>query len=209
MLKISTFSLPLAAFLNSEHGASVEVLGVRQLSSHCTGLFYRWLLFFRALFVPTLFQILGSSGWRRALLKHWTTWWRWRSVVKSEGCPWYSWQRKIGQLVKFSEACQERKGKKITIANWGSPSPSCPCKPQHRNGFLEKKFLLSNTRPPACNWIGCHWAMKGLEEQQQRHNWKQQTKRKSFFSARKSVNLKRKTSLSFLSAVSWYFIFPW
>lgn len=79
-----------------------------------------------------------SSGWWRALLKRRTTWWRWRSVVKCEGCPWYPWQRKTGQLVKFSAACQDGKAKKITIANWPPPFRPRLHKPQHPNGFLGK-----------------------------------------------------------------------
>lgn len=151
-----------------------------ELSSHYIGSLYRCLLFFRVLFIPILFQILGSSGWQRAHLKQWTTWWRWRSVVKSEGCPWYPWQQKTGQLVKFSEACQDGRGEKITIANRGSPSTFCPHKPQCLDGFIAKEVFTFWYLAPAGDWTGCHWAMKGLEEQQNRHTESSEPKERSF-----------------------------
>lgn len=83
--------------------------------------------FLRSTLFPSYCKSQGL-GWQRILLKHWTTWWRWRSAVKSEGCPWYPWQWKTGQRAKFSEACQDGKGEEITIANWGAPSTSVNCK---------------------------------------------------------------------------------
>lgn len=40
----------------------------------------------------------------KALLRYWTAWWRWRSVVKSEGSSWCPWRWRTGQLAEFSEA---------------------------------------------------------------------------------------------------------
>jgi len=165
--------------------------------SHCAGSLYRCRLFFGGLFIPILFHVPWSAGWRRACPIQWTAWWRWRSVVKSGGCPWYPWQRRTGQLVKFSEACPDGKGKKITIANGGYLLP-----PKTTASKGSVYFLI----PCPClqgNGLSAGNERLGRATEQREAHWEQWTKSK-VFSVRKSVNLKRRNFLPFITVISRY-----
>lgn len=110
-----------------------EEPGTPESSSHRTGSLYRCRLFFRGLFIPILFQIPEVIRVMKGHFKQWTAWWRWRSVVKSGGCPWYPWQRRTGQLVKFSEACQMERERKLPLQMEAPLPPPAPANPQHPN----------------------------------------------------------------------------
>lgn len=148
------------------------------------------------------FKSLRSSGWWRAHFKQWTAWWRWRSVVKSGGCPWYPWQRRTGQLVKFSEACRMERERKLPL-QMGAPLPP----PAPANHSIQRKFLLSNTLPlPAMEWaVTRQWkAWKG--HRTERCTLKAVNRKKGLFSEKIS-ELEKKKFPSF--SYCHFPVFPW